>query len=419
VKKVPQWEKKLNGLLALTDTGISQPVAAEQRLIWLFEYRPHSHSCFLIPKLQKITSKGTWTKGRQVGLKNLHNNYQSMDGLTDQDRRVCQAIKQEYYSSGWYGYSSEYEFDYDQALPALVGHPLLFLEDKPDIQVELVLSEPKLEIREEQEKLRLALSPPPPSAQDKTTKVVKDTPTRFKLYRFTEQHREIGKYLGKGMSIPKAGAQKAQQVVESLSSVVTVLSDLDGSTEAETREADSRPHAHILPCHDGVQVEFLVKPCGDGGSSFRAGRGSKNVLTEIDGKKIQTVRNFPEEEKLLNDVITACPTLTRIKPVDDQWQVEDPEYALELLLELKNCDDTLALEWPQGEKFSVRKETPSTAFSLQIKKERDWFKATGSLEIDDTLSLDLQKLLSMLDQGTGRFIQLDDGTFLSITKALR
>lgn len=113
----------------------------------------------------------------------------------------------------------------------------------------------------------------------------KDTPTRFKLYRFTEKHREIASFLGKGMTIPKSGAQKARKVVESLSSVVTVLSDLEGTAEAETREADSRPHAHILPCHEGIQVEFLVKPCGAAGSSFRAGRGSKNVLTELEGKR--------------------------------------------------------------------------------------------------------------------------------------
>ncbi|MGB5686884.1 MAG: SNF2-related protein, partial [Candidatus Electrothrix sp.] len=265
----------------------------------------------------------------------------------------------------------------------------------------------------------MCLTPLPPADDDDEIKVIRDTPTRFKLYRFTAKHGEIASFLGKGMTIPKSGEKKARKVVESLSSVVTVLSDLDGTTEAETREADSRPHAHILPCHNGIQVEFLVKPCGVDGSSFRAGRGSKNVLTEIEGKKIQTVRNFAEEKKQLTAITKACPTLTRINPTDDQWQVEDPEYALELLLELKNCDDALVLEWPQGEKFSVRKETPSSAFSLQIKKERDWFKATGSLEIDETLSLDLQKLLSMLNQDTGRFIQLDDGTFLSITKALR
>jgi SNF2 family DNA or RNA helicase len=420
VKDVPQWEKKLNGLLTLANPGASQAVQAEQRLIWLFSHNERYGYCSITPKMQKMTKRGAWTKGRPVGLKNLYDNYATMEGLSDQDRRVCQAVKAEYYSGSWRSYGkTEYEIDKDQALPALADHPYLFLEKSPEVKVELVMAEPELAIKKEKGKLRLTLSPPPPAIRDKEIKVIKDTPTRFKLYRFTDKHREIGQFLGKGISIPKAGSKKAQQVVESLSSMVTVLSDIDGTTAIETREADSRPHAHILPCHDGVQVEFLVKPCGATGSSFRAGRGSKNVLTEIEGKKIQTVRDFTQEKQQQADIIAACPTLTRIQPVDGQWQVEDPEYALELLLELKNCDKTLVMEWPQGEKFSVRKETSSSAFSLHIKKDRDWFKATGSLEIDDKLSLDLQKLLSMLEQGAGRFIQLDDGTFLSITKALR
>ncbi|MCW5202151.1 ATP-dependent helicase, partial [Desulfobulbus sp. US4] len=420
VKKVPKWEKTLNGLLTITDPSAVQAVQGEQRLIWLLDYEEHYNECVFTPKMQKKTKRGTWTKGRPVGMKNLYNNFQSMEGLRPQDRQVCQAIKVEYYSSWGYGYGTkEYEIDQNLALPALVGHPLLFLADAPDVKVELVMAEPELEIREEKGRLRMCLTPLPPADDDDEIRVIRDTPTRFKLFRFTAKHWEIASFIGKGMTIPKSGAQKARKVVESLSSVVTVLSDLDGTAEAETREADSRPHAHIIPCHNGIQVEFLVKPCGDSGSSFRAGRGSKNVLSEIEGKKIQTVRDFVKEQKQLVAITKACPTLTRIKPMDDQWQVEDPEYALELLLELKNCDDALVLEWPQGEKFSVRKETSSSAFSLQIKKERDWFKATGSLEIDDTLSLDLQKLLSMLNQETGRFIQLDDGTFLSITKALR
>ncbi|MCI5167077.1 MAG: hypothetical protein D3903_13535, partial [Candidatus Electrothrix sp. GM3_4] len=419
VKNVPKWEKTLNGLLSITDPSALQAAQGEQRLIWLFALDERYNECVFTPKMQKKTKRGAWTKGRPVGMKNLHNNFQSMEGLSHQDRQVCQAIKVEHYSSWGYGYGTkEYEIDQNLALAALVGHPLLFLADAQDVKVELVMAEPELEIREENGRLRMCLTPQPPADDDDEIRVIRDTPTRFKLFRFTAKHSEIASFLGKGLTIPKSGAQKARKVVESLSSVVTVLSDLDG-TAAETREADSRPHAHILPCQNGIQIEFFVKPCGAGGSSFRAGRGGKNVLTEIDGKKIQTVRDFKQEKKKQSAIIDSCPTLTRIRPVDDQWQVKDPEYALELLLELKNCDDALALEWPQGEKFSVRKETSSSAFSLQIKKERDWFKATGSLEIDDKLSLDLQKLLSMLNQGTGRFIQLDDGTFLSITKALR
>jgi SNF2 family DNA or RNA helicase len=56
---------------------------------------------------------------------------------------------------------------------------------------------------------------------------------------------------------------------------------------------------------------------------------------------------------------------------------------------------------------------------MQIKQERDWFKATGSLQIDDTLALDLRTLLDMLSRATGRFVPLDDGTFLGITGQLR
>ena len=56
---------------------------------------------------------------------------------------------------------------------------------------------------------------------------------------------------------------------------------------------------------------------------------------------------------------------------------------------------------------------------MQIKQDRDWFKATGSLQIDDTLALDLRNLLEMLNRATGRFIPLDDGTFLAITGQLQ
>ncbi len=77
------------------------------------------------------------------------------------------------------------------------------------------------------------------------------------------------------------------------------------------------------------------------------------------------------------------------------------------------------MEWPQGEKLKVRKKVSFDSFSMQIKQERDWFKATGSLQIDDTLALDLRKLLEMLNRAAGRFIPLDDGTFLGITGQLR
>ena len=143
------------------------------------------------------------------------------------------------------------------------------------------------------------------------------------------------------------------------------------------------------------------------------------MLTEIKGEKIQVVRDFLKEKQLQNKILQSCSTFSHLEKIENQWLVDDPEDALELLLELKECGDEVVLEWPQGEKFKVRRNVSFSNFSMQIKQEKDWFKATGSLQIDDALALDLRTLLDMLSRATGRFVPLDDGTFLGITGQLR
>lgn len=420
VREQPKWEKILNALLHITETGkkAKTTTQTEQRLIWLFSHNEKYNYCHLTPRLQKMSKKGTWTKGRPVALKNMYRNHLTMEGLTAQDRRVCRAIKEEYYRTSYRYGTTEYTIDDDIALPAMAEHPLLFLESSPEVRVELVPAEPEMQLTKEKGKLKLSISPTVTKDTNEVL-VVKDTPTRFKVIRFSKEQHAIIDFLGKGLTIPKSGEKLARQVIDSLSSVVTVHSDLATSTTAKTVKADSRPHAHIIPYQEGICLEFLVKPCGSGGSSFRPGKGGKNVLTEIKGEKIQAVRDFAGEKKQRNNIIQSCSTFSHLEEIENQWQVDEPEDALELLLELKECGDNVILEWPQGEKLTVRKEISFDRFSMQIKKDRDWFKATGSLQIDDTLALDLRNLLDMLNRATGRFIPLDDGTFLAITGQLR
>ncbi len=418
VRLQPPWEKTLHALLHLSNPGKEKAKVAEERLIWLFDFNEEYHFCQLSPRMQKMSVKGAWTKGRPVALKTLHQDYHDMPGLTDQDRRVCGTIKEEYYRTGWGRHTAtEYNLDYDKALPALVGHPLLFLEKSPEINVELVLAEPELHIRQDKKGLKLSVTPSLARVSGGLM-VQKDTPTRFKVIRFTPEHLQLISLLGQGMTIPKDGEELARQAVEALTPLITVHSDLEGANRAAVIPADSRPHAHILPFRDGISVEFLVKPIADGSSSFRPGKGSKSVMAVIDGKSVQAVRDQSEERERLAGIIDACPTLQRLEETDNQWQIDDPEDSLELLLELKEREDEVIMEWPQGEKMAVRKQVSGKSFSLRIGKDRDWFKATGALTIDDTLSLELRPLLEMLNQSTGRFIPLDDGTFLALTKSL-
>jgi hypothetical protein len=418
VRLQPPWEKTLHALLHLSALGKNKATVAEERLIWLFDFSEEHHFCHLSPRMQKMSVKGAWTKGRPVALKTLCQDHHDMPGLTDQDRRVCGTIKEEYFRSGWGRHTSaEYNLDLEKALPALVGHPLLFLENSPEVNVELVLAEPELHIRQEKDGLKLSVTPSLTKVNGGLM-VQKDTPTRFKVIRFTAEHLQLINLLGKGMTIPSAGEELVRQAVEALTPLITVHSDLAGASRADVVPADCRPHAHILPYRDGISLEFLVKPIAGGSSSFRPGKGSKSVMAVIDGKSVQAVRDQSKERERLAGIIDACTTLQRLEENNNQWQIDDPEDSLELLLELKECGDGVIMEWPQGEKMAVRRQVSAKNFSLRIGKDRDWFKATGALAIDDTLSLELRPLLEMLGRSTGRFIPMDDGTFLALTRSL-
>ncbi len=421
VTMLPKWEKTLNALLLITELSKTTQPAAEQRLVWLFNHSETYNDCYITPRLQKISKKGSWTKGRPVALKNLYKNHQNLGGLTEQDLRICLAIREDYYRAS-YGYgSTEYTIDNTIAIPALVGHPLLFLEDSPSVRVDLVEAQPEMQLVKEKGKLKLTVFPARAHENVRDVVVVKDTPTRYKYIRFSSQHDEIVNVLVEELTIPKSGEKLAAKVVDALSPIITVHSDLmtQGGMESKAVKADSTPHGHITPFQDGISLEFMVKPCGPDGSGFRPGKGGKNVLTEVEGEKIRAVRNFEKEKTEYNRVIQSCPIFSNLEEIENQWQAEDPEDALQLLLELKECGDGVILGWPQGEKLKVRREVSSHNLSMAIKQEKDWFKATGSLQIDDSMALDLRKLLDMLSRATGRFIPLDDGTFLAITGQLR
>ncbi len=81
----------------------------------------------------------------------------------------------------------------------------------------------------------------------------------------------------------------------------------------------------------------------------------------------------------------------------------------------------LILKWPQGEKIRVRSQVSFNDFTMSVKKDRDWFKATGSLTINEDLALDLKQLMTLLETSPvrGRFVALDDGTFLALTRSLK
>ena len=409
------WEHALNRLLEVSQTGQESPVANTQtRLVWWLNWYENGY-CRITPREQKRDARGLWTRGRSVALKRLYGHSEQVDYLTPQDLRICACIRAEY--GGYYG-STSYVIDYRKALPAMVGHPLVFWEDAPEVRVELVRGEPELVIGPQNSHWRLEFSPK--TSPGESVGVVKETPTRLKVIEFSDAHKQILAVLGDGLLVPAAAKDRVLETIAALSGLVTVQSSIGGGVEnLEEVAADSLPHVHLLPFGEGLKVELLVRPFASGGPYYRPGVGGERVIAEIDGKRLQTCRDLHLESQRAAQIVAAAPTLSDQEGANGEWVLSDPQACLEALLELQNLGDLAVLEWPEGEKFKVSRQVSFNQLSLTIKRQRDWFNLTGELRLEDDQVMDMQRLLELLQQTPSRFIPLGEGQFLTLTREFR
>ena len=416
------WEVALDALLNLpvADQKTANASQAEKpmRLVWLLSF--DNDYIKAEPREQKQQAKGGWSKGRAVALKRLAQERDKFDYLSDYDAKLCSHIK-EYRDSGWYGSGTYFEFD--SSLPqALIGHPLLFWSDAPEVRVEVVKGEAELRVKKQNgDKIKISLEPAP--AYEQKFQVTKETPTRLRVVEFTTDHHKVYGVLGpKGLEVPASAQEKVLQTLTSISGLLTVHSDIGGSSStAEQVTADATPRIHLLPHGEGLRVALLVRPFSEGGAYFQAGHGGESVLAEIDGKRLQAQRDFKLEKRLATAVIDACPALQDAeRDAAGDWLLEHPESCLEFLLQAQSLpEDQALLEWPEGVRFKVLGQTSGKGFGVQIKRDNDWFALQGELKINDETVLDMQQLLGLLDGRQGRFLQLKDGQFIALTDEFR
>jgi len=233
---------RLHSLLALIGKD-RQPQGAEvapshQRLIWLFSHQQSNSSCSLTPILQKMSKNGKWSKGRSVALKSLYEQYEKMEGLSDQDRQICRTLV---HSRGYYYYNQDaYQFDMKKAIVAAIEHPALFLADNPGVQVELGRGEMELRISKEADSLTLSLWPQPPEAAS-TSFLQRESPTSFKVFQLSPAQENLLTLLRENLVLPANAIEQVRELASSLSAMVTVHSDVGGGQELEEVAADPLP----------------------------------------------------------------------------------------------------------------------------------------------------------------------------------
>ena len=408
------WERALNALELVAQKGgkksSAKSKAGETRIAWRidFDYRE-------VQPIEQKYGKSGWTKGRNIALKRLFE--KNVENLTEQDNTVVNGALKRF--NNYYG-SDNFEFVWEKAVEALVRHPLLFLQKNPFINVQITSAEPNLVIREIDDELELSFDT---RFEEQGTIVQKETETRYKVVKVTENHVDISVSLKNGkLRIPKEGREKLLKAVQPLTSKIAVQSDLEEHFEnIPTVEADDKVHALITPIGEGFHLEFFVKPFSTLPPYLKPGKGAESVLADLEGVRTRTKRNLNKERKLLNEIEEDCPFLASFETPNYDWQLSDTESCLKALTELEvpREEGRLIVEWTKGQKLKLLGRINFENLQMSVKGGQDWFEIDGKVKVNDDLMLSMKDLNKLFTSETKEFVELSDGQFLSITEKLR
>ncbi|MFB9241560.1 DEAD/DEAH box helicase [Massilia antarctica] len=409
------WERQLNALINL-QPAVNVEVVKEARLVWGLRFDPLYGIADIEAREQKRDAQGGWSRGRAMGLKRLSEDAASFDFLTSQDLHVVATLNAyKYYSGG----GVRYELDMDKAVAALIGHPLLFWIDAPGTRVELLPGEPELMIKARAGNVTITLQPPILDNTDDVC-VTRETPTRLRVVRISDEHRRIGAIVGNGLVVPLHAEKQVLKAIGAISSIVTVQSDIGGSAaDIAQVEADSRLHLHLLPYQHGLKMQVLVRPLPDAGAYYPPGSGAESVIADVNGARVEARRNLNAEREAERQLVGALHVLEQSESDHGEWLLANPIECLELLAELQELDPArVLLAWPEGEPFRLAKKADSASVRLSIKRDKDWFAASGEVQVDENRIMDLRTLLDMLRENGSRFVALGDNQFMALTSEL-
>ncbi|MFT6123586.1 MAG: superfamily II DNA or RNA helicase, partial [Oleiphilaceae bacterium] len=424
IEPTSAWQIALNALQEICQDSATRPDTTNKdiRLAWLVGEDHFSENFSLSPRLQTLNKNGQWTKGRAVALSRLSYEADDINYLTEADKAICNTIFEE---SGYGYYSSpKYYLDQDRCFTAAVGHPNIYWLNQPNTQIEIKQTDPELIVRNHKNNISLQLSPSPNIQHVRDglshyTMVQKEGLTRLRVTTFNREQLHIFSILGaNGLTVPNTAKAEVLNSISAIAPLLTIHSDIGGGNDnnIDIIEADARLHLHLQAISDGLRIECFIQPFTNGGPLFHPNEGGATVYTEIDGKRLQANRDLAQETTNRNLLGDQCPVL---EIDENEWSLNDPELALEVLLQLQAMQDSLVLSWPKGKKITLSQEITKEQFHISVGKQRDWFELSGELVLDDGKVLAMKQLMTLLEQSPSRFLRLESGEVLALTKDLQ
>ncbi|BAS00648.1 DEAD/DEAH box helicase [Blastochloris viridis] len=405
IKAKAPWERALESLeamLAPARPAEPAPGAQTRRLVWLVN--PDTRE--IQPVEQALKARG-WSQGRAVALKRLREGDPALDYLDEFDRRACRAIRRAVES--WYN-RDVFECHADSMLPALIGHPRVFDARSPAESVDLIAGRPELVLASDKTGFRLSLSH---AAAHPGAFIEIDAPGRWRVVVVDAGAIEAASILSaKGVAIPSSARERLSALARLTAPALPIRIETAEIEDAAATDGDPSPVVRLSPLGEGLKVALVVRPAGAHGPHFLPGQGGRF----INAGTLRVRRDLEAERRLAATLSESCPSLGGDGP---EWVLDDLVASLEFLGELRSLPTSPAMEWPEGQKMSLKGVASAKGFKASVKGMEHWFSVSGTVAVDDDLVLDLKDLLDRLDNMQGRFVPLDGGGFIALDRQFR
>ncbi|RAJ00407.1 SNF2 family DNA or RNA helicase [Chitinophaga skermanii] len=405
----PEWERLLNTLLLPASEQKQQkaPVVIN-RVAYLIDTETYK----VIAVQQSALGEGMWTSGKTIPLRKLKEG--KVEGMTEQDKRIGQAVMRESHFSDFQ--REGYEFE-DTVWEALVGHPHLYFMESPQIGLEIVKGGVELIVNKTPAGFTFTAN-----VHDYTKPItlVPETPTRFRLIRISSQQKMYLQTILQIPLVPFEGKEKLQVVLQQVSSEITVHSDVENSSQVfEQRESDSRVWIQLVPVGDVLRATLYVKPFGKYPPYCKPGLGATNVMSIINNVRCQAARDLEKETSNYQQLLELLQSNIQQEIDDDNIVFEDPADCLHLLEIIHLHPQLVVAEWPDGERFKLRSQVGFTSMRLSLKVVDHWFECKGDVKIDEQLMLSLQEMLDLVKVRKDKFVLLSTGEYIVLTNEFR
>lgn len=403
-----RWAERLGELEALLSeesapTGTRE--GAGKRLAWFLTV---GDGWVDLDAREQVSRGAGWSKGRKVSCARLLGSG-TPPVTTPADKAIIAALR--YEDRTYRGYPDIYYFWEPDALwPALVGHPAVF--DEAGSPLTIVSVEPRLLRRRSGGASTIVVDPPIAAGRVRAVKVGNG----YEVTALNDKQAQFAEIVGDGMVIPAGGTEALERVLDAAQGLFAGGESRTRAAAARTVPATSTVSVRLYPEGRGLAAELVVLPTARAEQAFTPGLGSPIVLDHRDGEAVRLRRDLEAEADNM-ETLLAMPGLSTAQPAGDRWLLAAPADGLALLEALSEAQ--IPVFWPEKAALRFRRTVRAADLRLQVHEVKDWFQASGSLDIDDGLALSLRALLAKVLSSDSRFIQLDDGSFIALQASLK